>query len=223
MNDILIDVNLDDMQPRSWVTNTVPQPELTASEALYEHIQGGAIDAFDREGWDVVRCRVMRQLRDRASGFHKNGVLFIGEPFDASDFHSLLCKHPFALPEWKSKLEGHTETFPPIPGLTWPHNTFFDNGWAGKSSWGQKEIDQMVKALDSHHLLATQRAAQRLIEEVEHSQYTHSPITTLVLQQPAKAKYLEMFCKALPDVTVYSLWDSDSTGEDRSLAQRFGG
>jgi hypothetical protein len=213
---ILENVNPDDIQPGGWeTTNTTPQPELTTSEALYENIQGGAIDAFDSEGWDVAHCRVMRQLLGRAAGYHKNGVLFIGEPFDASDFHRLLCNHPFALPTWK--------TFPPIPGLTWPRNKDFNNGWAGKTSWGQKEIEQMVKALDSYHLLASEKAAKRVIEEIEHSHYTHSPITSVVLQQPAKARYLEMFCKALPDVTVYSLWDNDPTGEDRSLAQRFGG
>lgn len=210
---ILENINPEDMKPSGWVINTTPQPELTASEAQYEHIQGGAIDAFDKDGWDVVHCRVMRQVLERASGHHKNGVLFIGEPFDLSDFCSLLCKHPFALPTWKKT----------IPGLTWAGNKEFNNGWAGKTSWGQKEIEQMVKALDSHHLLASKHAAQRLIDEIEHSQITHFPITTVVLQQPAKARYLEMFCKALPDVTVYSLWDNDPTEEERSLAQRFGG
>src|SRR5437660_1467583 len=115
----LENVSPDDIKPGGWETNTNPQPDLTTAEALYEHIQGGAIDAFDSTGWDVVHCRVMRQLLDRAAGHHKNGVLLIGEPFDASDFHRLLCKHPFALPTWKSKREGTTETLPSIPGLTW--------------------------------------------------------------------------------------------------------
>jgi hypothetical protein len=221
----LIEVNSDDIKPRpsSWTPHDTPQPEVTETESRFEHIQGGAIDAFDREGWDVVHCRVMRQLLDRKAGYHKNGVLFIGEPYDVSGFHERLCKHPFALPEWKSRMEGLKETLPTIPGLMWIGNKDYDNGWAGKSSWGQKELDQAAKELEAHHLLATQRSVKRLIEEVEHSLVTHSPITTVVLRQPAKAKYLDRFCKALPDVTVYSLCDMDPTDEGRSLVQRFGG
>lgn len=215
MNDNLIDVKPDDMKPGGWVTNTTPEPELTTSEAVHEHIQGGAIDAFDRDGWDVVYCRVLRQLLERAAGHHKKGVLIVGEPFDTSDFVERLCKHPFVLPEWK--------TAAGIPGLMRLGNKDYDNGWSGKSSWDQKDTEQMVKILDSYHLLGSERAAKRFIEEIEHSQISHSPITTVVLLQPAIARHLEMFCKALPDVTVYSLWDGDATGEDRSLAQRFGG
>jgi hypothetical protein len=189
------------------------QHELTEQESWFEGIQGGAIDAFDGDGWGVVHCRVMRQLLDRQAGYHKNGVLFVGEPYAAFDFCDRLLKHPFALSDCKN-----------LPGLMWIGNQNWDNGWAGKSSWGQKDIDQMAKELDSHHLLATKRAAQRLIEEVEHSQLTHSPITTLVIRGTEKhVAYLEKFCKALPDVTVYVLWDIDPTGEGRSFVQRFGG
>src|SRR5579859_3169822 len=143
MNDNLIDVNPDDMRPGGWVTNKTPQPELTEPESRFENIQGGAIDAFDHDGWNVVCCRVLRQLLDRAAGFHKNCVLVIGEPNETSDFVERLFKHPFALPEWKTAS---------IPGLMRLGNTDFNNGWAGKSSWGPKDTEQMVKVLDSYHL-----------------------------------------------------------------------
>src|SRR5580704_13615281 len=117
---MLIDVNPDDIQPSGWVTNTTPQLELTPSETPFEHIQGGAIDAFDRDGWDVVYCRVLRQLLDRAAGHHKNGVMVVGEPNETSDFVERLSDHPFFLPAWKTGT---------IPGLMCVGNRDYDNGW----------------------------------------------------------------------------------------------
>jgi RecA-family ATPase len=216
------------------ITEPIQQPELTEQESLYEDIQGGAIDAFDAIGWDVVEKRVIRQLFDRKAGYTKDCILLIGMPVDVSRAHSRLCKNPLmsCLPEFQPKwIRNETilpgapeEILPEIPGLLWHGRQSDDNGWAGKSSWGKADIERMVKELDSHNLLASKRAVQRLIEEVEHSQITDSPITTVVLcWQQKHDQYLQRFCEALPYVVVYSLCDGDPTGAKRSLAQRFGG
>jgi len=242
------------------MTDQPLQPELTEQESWYEHIQGGAIDAFDKIGYDVVECRLIRQLFDRKAGYHKNIILLVGMPFDVEDFVDLLRQNPLmsCIRELKVPTSGavvhameplDVETLSPITtkhdpslpqttaeeqekpqpkseselsGLMWCRS--FDNGWAGKSSWGKEDIDRAIKELDSHNLLASKKAAQRLIDEVEHSQVTHSPVTTVVLcWQQKHDQYLKMFCDALPYVTVYSLCDGDPSGEERSFAQRFGG
>jgi hypothetical protein len=203
------------------------QPELTQEESYYEAIQGGAIDAFDKIGYDVVEKRVIRQLLDRKAGYTKDSILLIGMPVDVSEAHARLCKNPLmsCLPECQNKwISPNEEVIPEIPGLLWHGRKSDDNGWAGKSSWGKAELDRMVQELESHNLLASKKASQRLIEEVEHSQITHSPITTVVLcWQQKHDQYLKLFCEALPYVVVYSLCDGDPTGDKRSFAQRFGG
>lgn len=214
------------------------KPELTEQESRYENIQGGAMDAFDAVGWDVVEKRVIRQLFDRNAGYTKDCILLIGMPVDINHFHSRLCKNPLmsCLPEFQPKWlapndpqrinkEGMPEELlPEIPGLLWPHRRSDDNGWAGKSSWDWKNIEKLVNRLYSHNLLASKMAVKCLIEEIEHSQTTHCPVSTVVLcWQQKHDQYLQRFCAALPYVAVYSLCDGDPTGAKRSFAQRFGG
>jgi AAA domain-containing protein len=165
-------------------------------DSLYSEIVGGVIDAFDCEGYKEVERRVAVIYNNYP--IKKRRVLVVGDENGRADFIRSIFGDEVG------KFEGVSFA------------SCFDTH---KRTMNEKTVETRLY----HHVFDSRKLTQQLIDEVELSQVTGSPITTLVtLWQDGHDKYIKMFAEALPGVEVLNICYLDPTGKGRSFARRFG-
>ena len=185
-----------------------PHPITYFDEPLmFPHIVGGVIDSFDAEGHKEVirRIALICNKHDGAwctandESCEKQRVLLVSDEEGRDDF-----------------LYNNVSGVSFVPIFT--HASVFDTFKVKNRKSGKLEDHKVYK-----WPLESRSFTQQLIDEVEKSQCTGSPITTVVtLWQDGHDKYLKMFADALPGVDVYNICYADPTGQRRSFARRYG-
>jgi len=204
---------LDKLRPASERTkkHTRPQPTIaieTHEETAVYGIEGGVIDAYNREGHKEIERRVATIYNNFP--IKKEALMLIGDEGGKETFlHNVFGNV-------------HDDLGCPGPSCNCDMGGFegieeFDHVANGKV-FRRSKGNEIYKSV-----FASQQLTKELIEEIELTQCTGEPITTVVtLWQDGRDRYLKLFADALPRIDVYNICYADPTGKKRSFARRFG-
>jgi hypothetical protein len=189
--------------------HTRPQPTIAIEpheETAVYGIEGGVIDAYNREGHKEVERRVATIYNNFP--INKERLMLIGDEGGKETFlHNVFgdVHEDLECPGYKSEMRCKCDLgeFEGIEDYKVFHRT---------------KGNEIYKSV-----FASQKLTKQLIDEIELTQCTGEPITTVVmLWQDGRDRYLKMFADALPRIDVFCICYGDSTGKKRSFARRFG-
>lgn len=189
------------MNKASDMTKKHPRPHpiiRIEQESEFAVIEGQVLDGYDREGHKEIERRVAIQYNDYPT--KKERVVLLGNDAAQETFLDNIFGEDDA-------------TFEGIGS-----SQVFDTFKVKDAATGHKEDFKVSKPVFNNKFFTEQLAYQ-----VDKSQATGSPITTLVNCWPdGPDTHLEWFAKACPTVRVLNVLYGDPTGQGRSFAPRFG-
>jgi AAA domain len=173
-------------------------------ESEFEHIQGGVIDAFNRDGHKEVERRIALLHREYPNT--KERVMLVGDEHGQEQF--------------LINMYGNDHRTVALKGMAhFPLLTVREVLDLRKSN---RITPRQESEMFSGHFFTSEKLTKQIIDEVEYSQMTGSPITTVVtLWQDGHDRYLKKFVDALPGIDVYNICYFDPTGRGRSFARRW--